>query len=59
MKAGMFYYPRSDSYIDDFVNYKDLEEFGREIRFGEAEKQPEELLNKMKKLKKHNPRNDD
>ena len=55
----MFYYPRSDSYIDDFVNYKDLEEFGREIRFGEAEKQPEELLNKMKKLKKHNPRNDD
>ena len=51
----MFYYPRSDSYIDDFVNYKDLNEFGREIRFGEAEKQPEELLNKMNKLKKHNP----
>ena len=60
----MFYYPRSDGYIDDFVNYKDLNEFGREIEFGEisldeAEKQQEELLNKMNKLKKHNPRNDD
>ena len=60
----MFYYPRSDRYIDDFVNYKDLNEFGREIQFGEisldeAEKQQEELLNKMNKLKKHNPRNDD
>ena len=60
----MFYYPRSDGYIDDFINYKDLNEFRREIQFGEisldeAEKQQEELLNKMNKLKKHNPRNDD
>ena len=60
----MFYYPRSDDYIDDFVTYKDLNEFGREIKFGEisldeAEKRQEELLNKMNKLKKHNPRNDD
>ena len=35
IKAGMFYYPRSDGYIDDFVNYKDLKESGREIKFGE------------------------
>ena len=60
----MFYYPRSDGCIDDFVNYKELDEFGREIPFGEisldeAEKQQEELSNKINKLKKHNPRNDD
>ena len=58
----MFYYPRSDGYIDDY--YKDLNEFGREIQFveislDEAEKQQEELLNKINKLKKHNPRNED
>ena len=48
----MFCYPRSDGYIDDFVNSNDLNEFGREIQFGEisldeAEKQQEELLNRI------------
>ena len=35
IKAGMFYYARSGGYIDDFVNCKDLNEFGREMQFVE------------------------
>ena len=31
----MFYYAHLGGYIDDFVNCKDLNEFGREMQFVE------------------------
>ena len=58
-KGKNFVYVRSDSKIDNFTDYKDLNELGKEIHFGnisvnEVKKQQKRLLEKMHSLKKQN-----